>query len=521
VHDPLAPEVSMKLRMVVSLAAALALTACNGGGEAVDVGDGEGENGAGAAGGSLVAAISGEPDQLDPQSTSAYASFQVLENVFDTLVEPDQELEFQPALATDWETSDDQLTWTFTLRDDVTWHNGREFVADDVVFSYNRIIDEELANSYRFEAVEEVTAPDETTVEIRVSRPSPNLLANIGAFKGTAIVARENVEDGSIGREPVGTGAFRFDSYAPGDSLRLTRNDDYWGGDVALDSVEFRFISEPTVALTNLQGGQVQWTDNLPPQQVEQLQGGDDPVVETVASNDYWYFAANQAREPFNDPRVRQAMAYGIDREQITEAALFGLATPNQTAVPEQSAWHFDYAPYERDVERARELLQEAGVTDLTVDFMVTNEYPETVTAAQVIQSQLQEVGVTVEIRTLDFGAWLDQQGEGNFDVFLLGWLGNIDPDDFYYAQHRTDAGFNFQGYSNPEVDEALDDARAETDEDARRDLYEQAVTQIVDDASYVYLYNPQVVQGWSSDVEGYEVRADRAIRFRDVSLAS
>jgi peptide/nickel transport system substrate-binding protein len=508
----------MKLRALgMSVVASVLLVACGGGGGAVDVG-GDDEP---SRGGTLTAAISGEPDQLDPHKTSAYASFQVLENVFDTLVEPDDELAFQPALAESWETSEDGLTWTFTLRDGVTWHNGRELVADDVVYSYTRIIDEELANSYRFSAVEDVTAPDEQTVVITVSRPTPNLLANIGAFKGTAIVARENVEDGSITRNPVGTGAFRFESYAPGDRLQIVRNDDYWGDEVMLDGVTFSFISEPTVALTNLQGGQVQWTDNLPPQQVESLMDDADLVVEAVASNDYWYFAANQAREPFDDPRVRQALAFGIDREQITEAATFGLATVNQTAIPEGSAFYYDYAPYERDVDRAKSLLQEAGVaTPLPMDLMVTNEYPETVTAAQVMQSQLEEIGVEVKIRTLDFASWLDQQGQGNFDVFLLGWLGNLDPDDFYYAQHRTDANFNFQKYSNAEVDRALDAARAETDEQARKDLYETAVKQIVDDASYVYLYNPQVVQAWSPDVEGYEARADRAIRFRDVSLA-
>lgn len=512
----------MKLRALgVAATLSVLLAACGGGGGAVDV-DGAGGSGEGTKGGTLIAAISGEPDQLDPHKTSAYASFQVLENVFDTLVEPDAELQFQPALATEWETSEDGLTWTFTLREGVKWHNGRDFVADDVVYSYRRIIDEELANSYRFTSVKDITAPDPTTVVITVDRPTPNLLANVGAFKGTAIVAKENVTDGSITRTPIGTGAFRFESYAPGDRLQLVRNDDYWGDEVLLDGVTFSFVSDPTVALTNLQGGQVQWTDNLPPQQVESLKGSDDLRLETVASNDYWYFAANQARKPFDDPKVRQALAFGIDRDQVTEAATFGLATVNQTAIPEGSAFHHDYAPYERDVDKAKALLAEAGVTGrLPMDLMVTNEYPETVTAAQVMQSQLKDIGVDVKIRTLDFAAWLDQQGKGSFDVFLLGWLGNIDPDDFYYAQHRTGANFNFQKYSDPAVDKALDTARAETDEETRKGLYEDAVEQIVDDASYVYLYNPQVVQAWSPTVQGYQARADRAIRFRDVSLSS
>jgi peptide/nickel transport system substrate-binding protein len=508
----------------VALAAATLLTACSGGGKSVDVGGGSsaGPSGAGGGkGGTVVAAISGEPDQLDPQKTSAYASFEVLENVFDTLVEPDAQLQFKPALATRWTTSADGKTWTFTVRDGVKWHNGRAFVADDVVYSYKRIIGQKLANSYRFSTVKDVTAPDAKTVVITLTRPTPNLLADIGSFKGMAIVAKENVADGSIGKHPIGTGPFRFSSYAPGDRLQLARNDSYWGDPVKLDGVTFTFVKESTVALTNLQGGQAQWTDNLPPQQVGALKGGKDLTVQTVPSNDYWDLAPNEKRKPFDDPRVRQALAYGIDRDQVTQAATFGLATVNQTAVPKGSAYYLDYSPYKRDVGKAKSLLAAAGVKGrLPMDLMVTNEYPETVTAAQVMQSELKDIGVDVKVRTLDFAAWLDQEGKGSFDTFMLGWLGNIDPDDFYYAQHHTGGSFNFQKYSNPQVDAALDAGRTSSDQAARKAQYDKAVKQIVDDASYVYLYNPQVVQAWSPKLQGYQARSDRAIRFRDASLS-
>jgi peptide/nickel transport system substrate-binding protein len=471
-----------------------------------------------AEGGTLVALISGEPDQLDPHQTSAYPSFQVLENVYDTLVQPDINLDFEPALATEWEVSDDQLTWTFTLREGVTFHDGSEFTADDVVFSYNRIMSEELANAYRFTTVEEVRAADDLTVEIVVSQPTPNLLANIGAFKGMAIVPSEF--DDAMASEPIGTGPFSFDSFNEGQSIELSANPDYWGEGPFVDGVTFQFVSEPTVALTNLQGGQAHWTDNIPPQQIESLSGDDSLVLETVPSNDYWYFAANYDREPFDIPEVRQALAYAIDRDEITEAAKFGAATPNQTAIPEGSVFHSDYAPYSHDPDRARELLDDAGVTDLELEIMVTDEFPETVQAAQVMESQLGEVGITANIRTLDFSGWLDEQGEGNFDLFILGWLGNIDPDDFYYAQHHSSGGFNFHGYNNDDVDVLLDDAREETEADARKALYDEAVQHIVDDASYVYLYNPDVVQAWVPAVEGYEARGDRAIRFENVRLS-
>jgi peptide/nickel transport system substrate-binding protein len=274
------------------------------------------------------------------------------------------------------------------------------------------------------------------------------------------------------------------------------------------------------VALTNLTGGEVQWTDNLPPQQVASLEDSSDVELGTAPSSDYWYLALNQKRKPFDDVDVRRAIAFALDREAITKAARFGNATVNQTAIPESSAWFYDYAPYDHDVDQARELLTQAGVEDLTMDLMVTSEYPETITAAQVISSQLEEVGITVKIRDLDFAQWLDEQGKGNFDMFMLSWLGNIDPDEFYYAQHHSEGTFNFQGYSNPQVDELLDKGRVETDEAARKELYDQAAKIIVDDASYIYLYNPDVSVAWSPEVTGFEVRPDRAIRFRDTSLS-
>ncbi|WFE65574.1 ABC transporter substrate-binding protein [Micromonospora sp. WMMD714] len=505
---------------ITAAALVVALTGLAGcsAGESVDV-DGGGPSAGPAAGGTLTAAIGGEPDQLDPHKTSAYHSFEVLENVYDTLVEPDADLTMGPALATRWTTSSDQLTWTFTLREGVTFSDGSPLTSEDVVYSYQRIIREKLNASFRFATVRSVIAPDPATVVVTLTAPTPNLLANLGGYKGVAIVEKSNVESGAIKTRPVGSGPFTVAGYTAGDTIRLARNDAYWGQKPKLDGVTFTFVKDPTVALQNLRGGEVQWTDNLPPQQVPALKEAGGVTVETTPSTDYWYLALNERRKPYDDANVRRAVAFALDREAITKAATFGQATANQTAIPRGSSWHYDYAPYRHDPEQARRLLGGAGVTGRTMDLMVTSEYPQTVTAAQVIAAQLAEVGITVKIRTLDFAQWLDEQGKGNFDAFLLGWLGNIDPDDFYYAQHRTGGTFNFQGYSNPTVDTLLDQARTQTDKGVRQQTYARAAKQIVDDASYIYLYNPDVVQGWSTKVTGYRVRTDRAIRFRDVAL--
>ncbi|PFG19255.1 ABC transporter substrate-binding protein [Serinibacter salmoneus] len=508
----------------VAVASILALTACSGGGESVDL-DGTTDSSSessseGASGATVIAAIAGEPDQLDPNNTSAYFSFQVLENVFDNLVEPDENLEMQPALAESWELSDDQLTWTFHLREGVTWHDGTDFTAGDVAYTYNRIMDEELANAWRFSAVESVEAPDDSTVVITVTQPSPNLLSSIGGFKGLGIVQEANVTSGEIQTAPIGTGPFSVTEYVSGDHISLAANEDYWGGEPEVAGVEFRFISEPSTALAALQNGEIDWTDNIPPQQVADLEGDDALVLGVEPSNDYWYFALNQDVEPFDDVRVRQAIAYAVDREAIVQAVSYGTAKENQLAIPQTSAWYTAYDEYNYDLERAQELLDEAGVSDLEIDFMATSDYPESSTAAQVLASSLEDLGITVTIRTPDFATWLDEQGSGNWDALMLGWLGNIDPDDFYYAQHHSEGGSNFQGYSNPDVDALLDSGRVETDEAARAEIYAEAATMIADDASYIYLYNPAIIQAWSPDLEGYVARSDAAIRFHDVSLA-
>src|SRR3954470_5768233 len=511
-----------RITSALVLAVVPALVAgCGGGGDSVDVG-GSGDSGSSSSGsgGVLAAAIGGEPDQLDPHKTSAYYSFEVLENVYDTLVEPDANLKMQPSLASSWTTSKDQKTWTFKLRNGVTFSDGSPPDSPDVVYSFQRIIKQKLNSAYKFTTVKTITAPDKGTVVMKLSVPTPNLLANVGGFKGVAIVEKSNVDSGAIKTKPIGSGPFKVASYTSGDSIKLVRNDKYWGAKPKLDGVNFTFVKDPTVALQNLQSDEVQWTDNLPPQQVKSLKGNSDLTVETAPSTDYWYIALNEARKPFDNVEVRRAIATAIDRDAITKAAKFGNATVNQTAIPKGSAFYYDYAPYSHDTAKAKQMLDAAGVKNLTMDLMVTSEYPETVSAAQVIAAELKDVGITVKIRTLDFAQWLDEEGKGSFDSFMLGWLGNIDPDEFYYAQHHTGGTFNFQKYSNPQVDKLLDQARTETNQEARKQQYDQAAKMIVDDASYIYLYNPDVVQGWSKKLSGYEVRSDRAIRFRDASLS-
>jgi peptide/nickel transport system substrate-binding protein len=495
---------------VISAVVALSLNACSAG-KHVALGD--------EASGNLIAAIAGEPDQLDPQKTSAYFSFEVLENVFDTLVEPDEKLEMRPALAASWSISPDQLTWTFHLRKGVTFHDGSPLHAEDVVYSYDRIINEKLSNAYKLSSVRSVRAADDDTVELNVSQPTPNLLTNIGGFKGMAIVQRKNVESGQIATHPIGTGPFAFQSAKSGDSITLKANPHYWGGAPAVGGVIFRFISEPSTALSALQAGEIDWTDVVPTQRVDELRGDESIRMGVAPSTDYWYLSLNEARRPWNDVRVRQAIAYAIDRGAIVKATSYGTATANQLAIPKDSPWYSPYDRYRYDIGQAKSLLDGTGVKDQPLDMLATSEYPETVTAAQIIAHNLQPLDINVKIRTVDFATWLDEQNNGHFDMLMMGWLGNIDPDDFYYAQHHSGGKSNAQKFSNRDVDKLLDAGRTETNWDTRKDIYAKAAAIIADQVSYIYLYNPSVIQAWSTHLSGYQTRQDGAIRFRAARL--
>nr|MDQ3399221.1 ABC transporter substrate-binding protein [Deinococcota bacterium] len=362
---------------------------------------------------------------------------------------------------------------------------------------------------------------DDYTVSFTLEAPNPGLLGKLAMNKAVGIIARESVEDGTINTGPIGTGPFVISDFQPGIGVGLARNERYWqDGLPYLDAVNIRIIADDTVRNTALISGDVDWVFSVPLQSVERLRERDDLIIDEVPAGAYYYIGLNLNRERLSDPRVRQAIAYAINRENIATAAAFGNAEITQDPIPSSSAWHFGYAPYEYNPETARRLLAEAGFENgFELEIMPTTELEETVRMAQVIQSDLAQVGIRASIRTLEWAEWLEEQGAGNYDSYVLSWNGLIDPDDYFYAQHRSGEVFNFTGYSNPEVDALLDRGRRTQDPEERRVIYEEINRTIVDEAPYIYLYNPLNIQAYRPDVRGYEARPDQAIRFGETWL--
>ncbi len=473
-------------------------------------------------GGTLVAAWA-NPVGLDPHATSAYYSYQTLQQVLETLVDFDNEQNMVPKLAESWTVSDDGLTYTFNLRSDVQFSNGRGFTADDVKYTYDRLLDPDTAsgNAWRLGAIDSIEVVDDYTVVFNLNTVNTGFLGKLASGSPVGIIARESVEDGTIDTAPVGTGPFKITDYQPGTVVMLERNEFYWGTDANgtqlpyLDALELRIIPDDSVKRSALVSGDVDWTITVPPQALAELDARDDVVVDRSAAPAYWYIGVNTERAPLDDVRVRQAISYAIDRGQITEAATFGTGVPTQDPIPSVSAWAFDYAPYEQNLAQAQALLEEAGVADgFDMLIMPTTEYEESIRAAQVIQAQLAPLGINVTLDTREWADWLDTQGQGNYDTFVCSWNVLLDPDDFFYAQHKTGEVFNFTGYTNPTVDDLLDRGRQETEFADRYAIYEQINREIVNDAVYIYLYNPGNIQAYAANVNGYTARGDQTIRF-------
>ena len=475
-------------------------------------------------GGTLKAAFQNEWAGLDPHTVSSYSSYQILNNVLEGLTFYDDNLNLVPWLAESWEQSEDGLTWTFKLREGVMFHNGREMTAEDVKWSFERLIDPATGagNAARVGPPDtKIEVIDDYTVAITHPEPFGIFPQSLGFDKSTGIVAKESLNEDGIIVQPIGTGPFKISEVEGTTRILLEKNEDYWQeGLPYLDAVEITPIPDDTVRETALRSGDVDWVLAIAPQNFDTLQADPNVVVSTAPQLSYDYMGINLTREPFNDVRVRQAIALVLDREQIADAGYFGLAETIQGPTGSGSPWYFDYQPYDRNIEQAKALLADAGYPDgFEMELLPTVQYGETVRAAQVIQQQLAEIGITATINAPEWSEWLELEGNFNYDAYICNWNGLIDADQYYFLQHKSDQVFNFTGYDNPEFDQLVTEGRSISDFDQRYQIYEQLNQILVDDAPYIYMYNKLEVRAYAPYVKGFVTRSDQANNFWPVWL--
>ncbi len=433
----------------------------------------------------LTIAVQLEPPHLDPTSAAAGAIDSVLyTNVFEGLTRFDSSGAIVPGLAIGWEISADGLTYTFTLAEGVTFHDGTTFDAEDVKFSLDRARAEDSTNAQKalYTGIAEVTVIDPQTVELRLSEPNGNLMFNL-AWGDAVIVASESIE--GIKQTPIGTGPFRFDRWTQGDSIRLVQNPDYWGEAPYLTEATFKFISDPTAAFAAMMAQDIDVYAGFPaPENLPLFEA--DPRFQVIngSSEGETILAMNNKMPPFDNPKVREAVAHAIDRQSIIDGAMYGVGTPIGTHFAPHNPDYVDLtalSPYAPD--HARLLLTDAGYA---AGFKTTLKLPPPSYArrgGEIIAAQLLQVGIEAEIVNLEWAQWLEEVFKGK--DFGLTIVSHTEPMDIgIYA--RPD--YYFQ-YDNPAFQDLMKTLGATADPATRSDLLAQAQTMIAKDYVNGFLF--------------------------------
>ncbi|MFP4238289.1 MAG: ABC transporter substrate-binding protein [Rhodosalinus sp.] len=433
----------------------------------------------------ITVAMQLEPPHLDPTGGAAGAIDSVLyANVFEGLTRFTESGEVVPGLAESWEISEDGLTYTFALREGVTFHDGTTMDAEDVKFTLDRARAEDSTNAQKqlFAAIESVEVVDPQTLRVTLSQQDGMFLFNM-AWGDAVIVAPDSV--GEIKSKPVGTGPFRFVSWTQGDSIELARHDDYWGEAPALEEATFKFISDPTAAFAAMMAEDIDAFMAFPaPENLPQFEA--DPRFQVLigSTEGETVLSTNNAQPPLDDRRVRKAIAHAIDRQSIIDGAMFGYGTPIGSHFAPHHPAYVDLTDNSaHDPELARQLLADAGYPD---GFTTTLKLPPPSYArrgGEIVAAQLREVGIETEITNLEWAQWLEEVFTNK--NYGLSIVSHTEPMDIgIYA--RPD--YYFQ-YDNPDFQALMDDLNTTTDPDGRTAMLQDAQRIIAEDYVNGYLF--------------------------------
>lgn len=474
-------------------------------------------------GGTVVAATIDKPVNMDPAFAQLYSSMQVYQNIFDTLVFVDASYNFQPGLAKSW-TQVDPQTWEFDLVENAVFHNDEAFTAKDVVYTVNRIFDPELGapNAVFLGAIDTVEAISDYKVRFNLKTPWGSFLADLAAACNIVNETAITTMDPTL--NPIGTGPFRMTEWVKDDHVTLERWDKHYHPEQPyLDKVIFKAISDDTVRLTGLQTDELQWAMQVPLQKVDELKNDDGDIKVTVGKPylpDFIYL--NSSKAPFNDVRVRQALAACVNRSEIVQVAFSGQADEATEAIYSGNPYHTGINPWEGgpDPEKAKALLAEAGMEGLTFDFDGQPQVPTQMKSAQVLQQQLKAAGINMNIQNYESGEWIGRLLSKEYESTISYWSATLDPAHFYIPGVKSNSPWNISGYGTPEMDALLDAFAQATDFETRKAAYTAVIEKFNEDVPLIPIDN-QLQQYWvRANVYGMEPLPSMEIRMAPVYIA-
>lgn len=438
-------------------------------------------------------AVSAEPDNLNPMLSAASDTEGIMMNVYEGLLTFDTDGNFLPCLAESYTIEDEGLTYKFKLKKDIQFHDGKKFSAKDVKYTYETLAGlngEQALKQVMAEVLEAVETPDEETVIFRLKHVD-------AGFLGKCIVSIQEKDYKEDETHPIGTGPYKFKEYIQGQKVILEKNPDYHTVESRIpeiDKVEFRIMTDPNAILMALKSGGLD-VATIEPENIEVL-GNEFEIVEDMR-NAVQLMSMNNTVAPFDNEKVRQAVNYAIDKDEIINTVTKGHGKRLESFLsPSMKAYYKeDIKGYETDLEKAKELLKEAGYPDgFTITMKVPSNYQEHVDAAQVIKSQLEKVGIQVDIQLIEWAQWLEQvYKNADYQASIVAHTGKLDPQDFLNRFTST-YGKNYFKFSNPEYDQLVIDAASTTVEEERAAIYKECQQMLADHAAAVFIQDPYLI---------------------------
>lgn len=503
-------------------AAALAvpiLDACSGGTSTSVGAAGPSATGKPVKGGKATLAIEDNPVNMDPADGQLYSSLQVYQNIYSELLEVDANFNFKPNLAASWQ-QEDEKTWIFHLVDNAVFHNGEPFTANDIAYTVQRMKPKALGPYLQFFSSVEVVDPH--TARIHLTKPYGPMEATMASL--VDITNEKAITSGDPKQTAIGTGPYKLTDWVKGSHVTLSRWDKYFKSDRPyLDEVTFQSVGDDTVRLTGLQTGQFDWIQAVPPQQSTQLQGNAN--LQHSGKGAYFPYLAlfNTTAPPFNDVRVRQAVNWAIDRDEIVKLAFFGTAVPATEAVSAPNPFYSGQNPYQGgpNLDKAKSLMSQAGIKNVDVPVLVQQEVPLYTAIAQVLQSQLAKIGINLHLQTASSAQYFGLISTQKYGMAMTYFSASLDPALTYYLLGYSTSGFNLSAYKSPRLDSELNKFAFEADQKVRKQVYPGLVNAFAEESPFMFVANQQQQYWTTTSMHGAEALPSLEIRAEDMWKSS
>ncbi len=494
--------------------------------------EGEDESGMIEAGDEIVVALEAEPTSLDPFNSTDGVSTSVQKTMFEGLLRFDENLDIVPYLSESYEYNDDATELRFTLREGINFHDGTEFNAEVVKANFDFVLDEDngLARRSFFNFIEEVEVADEFEIIIHASEPNASMasyLAHPTAGMKSLDELEKKMEDPdyNLDRNAIGTGPFRYVEWLDGQHVVVEKNEDYWDQDhmAQVESIRFTSVQEASTRVNQLKTGEVHFVDTLPTGEADSLMDEEYVNVFSGPSMNVFYIGMNLQEEKYQDENVRRAMNHGVDKDQLIAQVVDGFGRVADSPIAPPVYGYSPQAVYEYDIDGALDLMAEAGMEDGFEATLWTRNSTEFTAIAEFVAMQLREIGIEVDVQAYESGTLFDMlDNNDGTDLWIGRWSPGTGEADWglrpNFASDRVPPNYNNSGfYINEEVDQLLNDALENPNEEERLELYHQAQEIIYQDAPWVFLHVVDAVAAQRTEVGGIYIMQDGSVDMNGV----